>query len=100
MVFEVTELIPSDQQLLMRETVLASQVMLDLFKPTKINVASLGNIIPQLHVHIIARYKDDGAWPNPVWNSGISIAYTAQTKFERLGQLRDSFSRKLLLKKS
>lgn len=42
-------------------------------KAYKINIAALGNMVPQLHIHIIARFENDAAWPNPVWNSGVSV---------------------------
>lgn len=45
----------------------------------KINIAALGNQVPQLHIHIIARFKSDAAWPNPVWGNGKAIPYTAET---------------------
>ena len=46
-----------------------------VFKADKMNVASLGNIVPQLHIHHIVRYKDDPAWPNPVWGHAPTIPY-------------------------
>jgi len=88
---EIIDLSPTDQQLLMQEIVLASQVMQQLFKATKLNVANLGNIVPQLHVHIVARYDNDKAWPHPIWNSGISAVYDPKTKFERITQLKEAF---------
>lgn len=51
------------------EVLRASRVMAACFKPDKMNVAALGNMTPQLHFHIIARYRDDAAWPGPVWDS-------------------------------
>jgi diadenosine tetraphosphate (Ap4A) HIT family hydrolase len=92
-IFEIIDLSPSDQQLLMQEIVLASQILQQLFQPTKLNVASLGNVVPQLHVHIVARYNSDRAWPHPVWNSGINIVYNPKTNLERIAQLKDAFLR-------
>ena len=86
--FEIIDLSPSDQQMLMQEIVLTSQGMKRLFLPTKLNVANLGNVVPQLHVHIIARYKDDQAWPGPVWNSGVNRAYDPELLLERITQLK------------
>lgn len=90
---EIIDLSPTDQQLLMQEIVLASQVLQQLFQPTKLNVANLGNIVPQLHVHMVARYNSDKAWPHPIWNSGINDAYDPKAKFERITQLKDAFLR-------
>lgn len=50
----------------------------------KMNVAALGNIVPQLHIHIIARFKDDKAWPNPVWNTSLPPAPYPSDKSELL----------------
>ena len=56
-----------DQTLLIKEIVYASKVMKKLFKTSKLNVEKIGNIVPQLHIHIIARSKKDSAWPLSVW---------------------------------
>ncbi|MCY4058803.1 MAG: HIT family protein [Gammaproteobacteria bacterium] len=48
-----------------------SRILVDEFKAEKINVAALGNQVPQLHVHVIGRYLNDAAWPGPVWNAGV-----------------------------
>jgi diadenosine tetraphosphate (Ap4A) HIT family hydrolase len=90
---EIIDLDTSDQQLLMKEIVLASQVMQQLFQPTKLNVANLGNIVPQLHVHMVARYNSDKAWPHPIWNCGINDAYDPKTLDERIAQINDAFLR-------
>lgn len=72
---EIIDLSDVNQQRLMQEIIMASKVMQKLYNPTKLNVANLGNIVRQLHIHIIARYDYDLAWPNPVWNSGITSTY-------------------------
>ena len=90
-VHEIIDLSLSDQHQLMKEISQASCVMKDLFKPTKLNVASLGNIVPQLHVHIVARFETDQAWPHPVWNSGVNESYPEDIKAVRLHQLKESF---------
>jgi diadenosine tetraphosphate (Ap4A) HIT family hydrolase len=74
---EITDLSPSDQHLLMSEINQASQIMQRIFSPNKLNIATLGNVVPQMHIHIIARYTTDLAWPNPVWNT-ISKDYSEQ----------------------
>ena len=56
--------------MLFAEIALASRMLQTLFAAEKINVAALGNQVPQLHIHVIARYADDVAWPGPVWNAG------------------------------
>ncbi|WP_233145215.1 HIT domain-containing protein [Wohlfahrtiimonas populi] len=64
---ELIDLSMEDQQELTREIVMVSQLMKAKYSPDKLNVANLGNIVKQLHVHVIARYESDSAWPGPVW---------------------------------
>ena len=64
---DMSELNSKDQTQLMNEIVYASKVMKKLFKTSKLNVEKIGNIVPQLHIHIIARSKKDSSWPLSVW---------------------------------
>ena len=64
---DISDLNSKDQTLLMKEIVYASKVMKKLFKTSKLNVEKIGNIVPQLHIHIIARSKKDSSWPLSVW---------------------------------
>jgi diadenosine tetraphosphate (Ap4A) HIT family hydrolase len=59
-----------EQVLLMGEIALVSRALKDETRCDKLNVAAIGNVVPQLHVHIVARRKDDAAWPKPVWGAG------------------------------
>ena len=59
-----------------------------LFQPDKLNVAALGNQVPQLHVHVIARYRDDIAWPRPVWGAANARPYAPEELVERVAALR------------
>jgi diadenosine tetraphosphate (Ap4A) HIT family hydrolase len=86
-IIEVIDLTKQDQQLLMEEIAIISQAMQQLFKPDKLNVAALGNIVPQLHVHVIARYKGDLAWPDPVFGKEKK-PYEIQMKEKLVGELR------------
>lgn len=72
---ELTDLTEADAGALMQEIRVATRVMLELAKPDKVNVGALGNVVPQLHVHVIGRYRSDPAWPNPVWDSGTPQPY-------------------------
>ena len=63
----MTELNSKDQLLLMKEIIYSSESMKKAFKTSKLNIEKIGNIIPQLHIHIIARYKIDSSWPLSVW---------------------------------
>ena len=64
---DITELNSRDQILLMREIVFCSNLMKKAFKTSKLNIEKIGNIVPQLHIHIIARSKKDCSWPLSVW---------------------------------
>ena len=64
---DISDLNSKDQILLMKEIVYVSKIMKKLFKTSKLNVEKIGNIVPQLHIHIIARTKRDSSWPLSVW---------------------------------
>ncbi|MBM3558911.1 MAG: HIT family protein [Alphaproteobacteria bacterium] len=64
---ELTDLAWTDAVTLTAEARRASQALAELFRPHKINVAAIGNQVSQLHVHVVARFRDDPAWPRPIW---------------------------------
>ena len=64
---DITDLNSKDQILLMKEIVHCSKLMKKIFKTSKLNVEKIGNKVPQLHIHIIARFKKDCTWPLSVW---------------------------------
>ena len=64
---DITDLKSKDQIILMNEIVFSSKIMKKVFKTKKLNVEKIGNIVPQLHIHIIARYNNDISWPLSVW---------------------------------
>lgn len=66
-VSEIHQLNDADQQQLIRESSQLARVLEKALSPDKLNIAALGNIVPQLHLHHIARYRNDPAWPAPVW---------------------------------
>ncbi len=72
---EIHDLPADDRALLIEEIAQASQVLQRLFRPDKMNVGALGNVVPQLHVHVVARKASDSAWPGPVWGSGEAVLY-------------------------
>lgn len=74
---EVTDLAEEESAVLMTELRIATRVMLELAKPDKVNVAALGNVVPQLHLHVVGRYRSDPAWPGPVWGAGEPKPYPA-----------------------
>ena len=66
-VYDITGLNTKDQILLIKEIVFCSKIMKKVFKTSKLNIEKIGNIVPQLHIHIIARFKSDSSWPLSVW---------------------------------
>lgn len=64
---EIIDLNCNDQQTLLKEINYVSKIIKNIYKPDKLNIANLGNIVSQLHIHIIARYKNDNSFPKPVW---------------------------------
>ncbi|WP_374450012.1 HIT domain-containing protein [Stella sp.] len=84
---ELTDLGRADRARLVEEIALAERVLTRLHRPDKLNVAALGNMVPQLHVHVIARRTDDPAWPRPVWGAVARGRYpddAASREVERL----------------
>ena len=82
------EVAGADRGVLDGEITRACAALRKIFKPHKMNVASLGNAVPQLHVHIIARQTTDAAWPKPVFGVAPAKPYTA----EALGRFRERFT--------
>ena len=78
-----------DLTLASNEIVRASQLLEELFHPDKINVASLGNQVPQLRIHVIARFTMDAAWPKPVWGVAPHRPYAPHALEERLQTIRE-----------
>lgn len=74
-VSELTDLAAEEATLLMEEIRTATRVMLDLARPDKVNVGALGNMVAQLHVHVVGRFLSDPAWPGPVWGHGTRMPY-------------------------
>lgn len=66
---EIYQLSPAERHLLIEEIAKISELVNGLFNPDKLNVGALGNIVSQLHVHVIARFEGDAAWPHGVWHS-------------------------------
>ena len=85
---EIHQLDPADQQQLLNESVQLSHALTAAFRPDKLNIAALGNIVPQLHVHHIVRYRDDTAWPLPVWGRLPARPYDDAALASRLARLR------------
>ncbi|MGK2913639.1 MAG: HIT domain-containing protein [Porticoccaceae bacterium] len=77
---EIHQLAESDQYQLLRESSNLAQTLTSVFRPDKINIAALGNVVPQLHIHHIVRYLTDPAWPRPIWGVIASAHYAASAQ--------------------
>jgi diadenosine tetraphosphate (Ap4A) HIT family hydrolase len=87
---ELIDLDEGDQRTLLAEINRLGRVLESELRPDKLNVAALGNVVPQLHVHVIARFTNDAAWPNPVWGRGERVAYPDSERDARIALLRDA----------
>ena len=87
---DISELNSKDQMLLMKEIVHCSKLMKRIFKTKKLNVEKIGNIVPQLHIHIIARSKKDSTWPLSVWVVKGKL-YSKQSLKKIIDLLKKSF---------
>ena len=85
---EVHELAEEQQHLLLRESVRLSKALDQLFAPHKLNVAALGNMIRQLHIHHIVRFESDASFPRPVWGVGDAVPYDADALDQIVSGLR------------
>lgn len=85
---EIYELEPAEQQTLLRESSVLGRTLMELFGGDKLNIAALGNLVPQLHVHHVVRRRDDPAWPAPVWGKLPAQPYGEAVMAERLSSLR------------
>jgi len=85
---ELIDLDEGDQRLLLGEIDHVARALETLLHPDKLNIAALGNVVPQLHVHVIARFTSDAAWPNPVWGRGERVAYGGRERAARIAMLR------------
>ena len=89
-VFEIHHLSEDEQIQLMRESCRLAEVMTSLFDAHKMNIAALGNVVRQLHVHHIARFSDDIAWPQPIWGKVPAKSYTVEEFAERVKRLQNA----------
>lgn len=85
------DLSPDDMVTAGREISRASEALVELFTPDKVNVAALGNMVPQLHIHVVARFTDDAAWPNPIWGVAPAEPYAQDALDARCAELRRVF---------
>ena len=89
---ELTDLDAADRAQLMQELAQVAEILRAWPGAEKINIGLLGNIVRQLHAHVVARRADDAAWPGPVWGSGAAIRYVAPECDAALAWFRNRFA--------
>lgn len=89
---ELTDAGADDAATLMEEIRVATRVMLALARPDKVNVGALGNVVAQLHVHVVGRFLSDPAWPGPVWGFGARAPYPDHALAALLERARAHFA--------
>ena len=90
---EITDLATEDQTTLWQEVNRATAALRAVAPCDKLNLGALGNIVRQLHMHLVARVEGDAAWPGPVWSHGKAETYAAPALSERVEALRDALGR-------
>ncbi len=93
---EVFQLSETEQQLLQQESSLLAKMLAELYSADKMNIATIGNIVSQLHVHHIVRYKTDIAWPAPVWGKFDAIPYTERQIEKIIVQVKNRLKEQLI----
>jgi len=93
---EIFELETGDQRSLINEIAQVSKAVGEIFGPDKLNVAAIGNLVPQLHVHIVARFHSDPVWPMPIWGRTPRYPYKAAAAAAVRGQVRQHLGGALL----
>jgi diadenosine tetraphosphate (Ap4A) HIT family hydrolase len=88
---ELTDLHIEDRSLAFDEIERASDALRKLYAPTRINVAAIGNIVNQLHIHVVARSAQDAAWPGTVWGHGTAEPYDAHALAQRQSEILPFF---------
>lgn len=86
---EIYQLEKTERSLLIEESCYLTENLANIFNADKMNVATIGNIVPQLHIHHIVRFKTDVAWPAPVWGKFAAIAYNEQQISELFSRLEN-----------
>ena len=95
-VSELYQLDKTQREIFMAESCYLAEQLADLFQADKINIANIGNMVPQLHIHHIVRYQTDIAWPAPVWGKFAAVPYTDAQITERVSQVKTQLGAKLI----
>ncbi len=96
-VTEIHDLTSTEQQLLLAESTLVAKALTSSFAPDKLNIAMLGNIVAQLHIHHVARFKNDISWPGPIWGAAPAGQYGPDVLQNRVATMRQALAGKLAI---
>jgi len=89
---EIIDLSDGQQHQFLKESAMISHVINRLFSPQKLNVAALGNVVSQLHIHHVGRFDTDVAWPKPVWGNQAAVPYEKNTVSELVDAIREAIN--------
>ncbi len=89
---EIYQLNAEQRGLLIEESSFLAEHLVNIFQADKINIAAIGNLVPQLHIHHVVRYTNDKAWPAPIWGKYPAEAYSQAFLTERLNLIDSVFS--------
>ncbi|NRA60730.1 MAG: HIT domain-containing protein [Psychrobium sp.] len=92
---EIYQLSMQQQQQLTLESALVAQTLMQLFKGDSMNIAALGNVVSQLHLHHVVRYQTDACWPGPIWGIGTAQSYQAVELNDLAMKMRDGIGNQL-----
>lgn len=95
-VSEIFQLLPQEQQQLMSESSRLAKLLAERFRADKINIAALGNMVPQLHIHHVVRYRSDLAWPAPIWGVAPAKPYLEHELRERVDEVKCWFQDEMI----
>lgn len=87
---EIIDLPESEQSILLGEIAATGRALKAFTQCDKLNIAAIGNVVSQLHIHIVARRRSDAAWPKPVWGAAPAEIYEAKTMEALIGALREA----------
>ncbi len=87
---EIYQLAPDDRQQLLDESCCLAEALVTIYQPDKLNIAAIGNLVPQLHIHHVVRYQSDIAWPGPIWGKFAASAYTEREAGIEIARLREN----------
>jgi len=86
---EIYQLNKAERALLTEESSYLAESLAKLYKADKMNIAAIGNLVPQLHIHHVVRYQIDKAWPAPVWGKFAAVPYNEQQIIDNIDRLKD-----------